>query len=271
MPELPEVARTAKSLHQAMAGSQILEVKIHSGRYSRHGHPEGLDGFSLNLPVVVNSVSFKGKFILFTASNPVSTWYIWNTLGMSGSWKKERSKHGHVEFVTEKESFFFTDMRNFGTLKFVNSLDETIKKLNTIGPDHLSSEISDSHFKERLLKRKNATLAEVLMDQKIIGGIGNYIKAEVLYRARISPHRIISDLSDEDFSLLNKSTKEVVTSSFLSRGATIKTYSGMDGEKGDFVFSFKVYGRKTCDSGYTVQRETTKDGRTTHWVPEIQR
>lgn len=272
MPELPEVARTANSLHEAMAEKNIVNVRIHSGRYSRHGAPEGFNTFILNLPALVRAVTFRGKFICITASNPKTNWYIWNTLGMSGSWKKEKSKHGHVEFLMEDgSSLYFTDMRNFGTLKFVDSFETTQKKIGSIGPDHLNHEISDKIFSDRLLRRKNGTLAEVLMDQKIIGGIGNYIKAEVLYRARLSPHRLVSSLTESDFSNLNKATKEVVTSSYLSRGATIKTYSGMDGERGDFVFSFQVYGRKECELGFPVIRETTQDGRTTHWVPDLQK
>ena len=70
MPELPEVARTANSLHEAMSEKNIVDVKIHSGRYSRHGAPEGFNTFLQNLPVLVRAVTFRGKFICITSSNP---------------------------------------------------------------------------------------------------------------------------------------------------------------------------------------------------------
>ena len=271
MPELPEVARTALSLNEAIKGKQIKEVKIHSGRYSRHGSPDGFDQFCSELPVSVENVSFRGKFILLTTSKENKKWFIWNTLGMSGGWKREKSKHGHVEFHTGQESFFFTDMRNFGTLKFTDSESLTQRKLLSIGPDHLSTEISDQEFTSRLMKRSKQNITKVLMNQNIIGGVGNYIKAEALYMSAISPHRSVESLTESEFSLLNKSIKKVVVSSFRSGGNTIKTYSGMDNEKGDFVFSLKVYGRKKCEMGFDVIRETTPDGRTTHWVPQIQK
>ena len=271
MPELPEVARTAITLHQSMSGAAILEIKIHSGRYSRHGSPEGYAEISQHLPIYVSSVTSKGKFILITAANPLKNWYIWNTLGMSGSWKMERSKHSHIEFVTDKGSFFFTDMRNFGTIKFTDSLEKTSAKLQSIGPDHLGIAISDLEFKQRISRKSKLNITKALMDQSLISGVGNYIKAEALYMAGISPLRIVGSLSDSEFSKLNKAISEIVVASFLSGGATIKTYSGLNDEKGNYTFSFKVYGRKKCEAGFDVVRETTEDGRTTHWVPELQK
>jgi formamidopyrimidine-DNA glycosylase len=114
-------------------------------------------------------------------------------------------------------------------------------------------------------------MPEVLMNQSLIGGIGNYIKAEVLYIAGISPHRLVGTLSDNEFSALNKATLNVVRSSYARRGATISTYKDIDGDEGDFKFYFRVYGRSTCENGFPVVSETTKDKRTTHWVPQIQK
>lgn len=271
MPELPEVTRIAVGLNTRLQNSKILDVKIHSGRYSRHGWPEGLKDFVSDLPVVVTEVTSKGKFILIKTENDSRTWWIWNTLGMSGSWKVEKSKHSHVEFISDKGSTYFEDMRNFGTLKFTNSKEETEKKLKTIGPDHLHEEITDKRFQEILSCKGTYTLAKALMDQKLIGGIGNYIKAEALYRAKLSPNRKIESLTGEDFKRLNSAIKEVVVASYQNGGATIKTYSGINNEKGKYPFSFLVYGKKICPLGFEVKRETTEDGRTTHWVEEVQK
>ena len=109
------------------------------------------------------------------------------------------------------------------------------------------------------------------MNQGLIGGIGNYIKSEVMYRARISPNRLVKSLSDEEFSALNRETREVVGSSFRSGGATILTYSTFEGDKGEFPFFFHVYGREKCINGFDVQRFVSNEGRMTHWVPELQK
>jgi formamidopyrimidine-DNA glycosylase len=272
MPELPEVARTAISLNNRLQDREILEVIIHSGRYIRHGDPIGLDKFRLDLPLKVESIKFYGKFILFDLiDRSGKKWWIWNTLGMSGGWRSEHSKHGHVELKTKDGSVFFTDSRNFGTIKFINSKELTEKKISSIGPNHLANEISDDLFEQRLMKFPESTMPEVLMNQNLIGGIGNYIKAEILYRAGISPHRKVKDLDRSDFSKLNKATAEVVRSSFSNGGASFRSYYGMDWEEGNFPFYFKVYGRDICEKGHKVIRENTLDGRATWWVPEIQK
>jgi formamidopyrimidine-DNA glycosylase len=254
-----------------MKGSTLNEVIIHSGRYSRHGNPPGLDEASVNFPLTIEEVDFHGKLIMFTLKDSKgSSWWIWNTLGMSGGWRMKKEKHSHVEFVTSNGSFFFTDVRNFGTLRFTNNQKATESKIRSIGPNHLHDEISDNLFEERLMKFPNSDVCQALMNQSLIGGIGNYIKAEVLYRSRISPYRKVKDITKEEFSRLNRSTREVILSSFENRGASIRTYHDVDGESGNFPFFFHVYDRKTCLEGFTVVRETTSDGRTTHWVPQLQ-
>ena len=271
MPELPEVARTATSLHQRMYNSEISEINILSGRYSRHGNPPGFDEFTNNLPMKVDKVSFSGKLLIFYLKDKNDKpWFIWNTLGMSGGWRLEPTKHGHIEVVTDQGRFYFTDPRNFGTMRFTDSEELTRRKSNGIGPNHLQHEITDNLFKDRLMKFPHLTLPAVMMNQSLIGGIGNYIKAEALYRAKLSPHRTVESLNDRDFSCLNAAVKEVIVGSYENRGATIRTYANLDGESGDFPFFFKVYGRQTCEAGYPVITEGTQDGRTTHWVPQIQ-
>ena len=272
MPELPEVARTVYSLKQVIDKGILEEVTIHSGRYAKHGDPAGLAGFREDLPATIDDISFQGKLIIFEFTGwSGRKWWAWNTLGMSGGWRNDRVKHSHVEFRTDKGSVFFTDVRNFGTVKFTDDANETNKKKRTIGPNHLNDEISDRLFRERLMKYPNKTLPEVLMNQSLIGGIGNYIKAEVLYIAGISPHRLVGSLSEPEFSALNQATLNVVKSSYARRGATISTYKDIKGDDGDFKFYFRVYGRAICDSGFPVVRETTKDKRMTHWVPQIQK
>jgi formamidopyrimidine-DNA glycosylase len=273
MPELPEVARTVLNLNQAMKGEILEDVIVHSGRYAKHGDPAGLGGFREDLPAKIENITFQGKLIIFEFTSYCSgkKWWAWNTLGMGGGWRNDKVKHSHVEFRTKSGSVFFTDIRNFGTLKFTDDIEETDRKKRTIGPNHLNDEIPDSLFKERLMKYPNRTMPEVLMNQSLIGGIGNYIKAEVLYIAGISPHRLVGSLGDDEFSTLNKATLNVIRSSYARRGATISTYKDIDGEEGDFKFYFRVYGRSTCENGFPVVRETTKDKRTTHWVPQLQK
>jgi formamidopyrimidine-DNA glycosylase len=270
MPELPEVARTCLSLNQRIKDKNLLEVKIHSGRYSRHGNPAGMQDFVQCLPLKIEGVKFYGKLLIFEFTDGTNRWWMRNTLGMSGGWRSAHSKHGHVELVYEGGSVFFTDPRNFGTIAFTSNQKAIESKIRSIGPNHLAQNISDELFAERIRKFPESDICAALMNQSLIGGIGNYIKAEVLYRARISPKRKVKDITNEEFSRLNKATEEVVRGSFSNGGATIHSYYGMDWEEGEYPFFFQVYGRDECEAGYRVITETTSDGRTTHWVPQLQ-
>ena len=92
----------------------------------------------------------------------------------------------------------------------------------------------------------------------------------MLYRTKISPHRLVRDLTDNDVSLLWDYAKLISRSSYKQGGASIRNYQQVTGETGDFVFEFEVYGKREDPHGNTVSREKTADGRTTHWVPSLQ-
>lgn len=210
---------------------------------------------------------------------------MWCTYGMSGQWVQGRpDKHASAIIQTKIESvrprsdanliITFRDPRHFGTLKFVRVPEEgkafTEKKLSTLGPDMLGEDVSIGAFHERLLRKPQHTLAQVLMDQSIVSGVGNYIKAEALYRARLSPHRVVTSLNPTDVSVLHSMVIAVMQESYRAKGATLKSYRTTDGETGDAQFKFHVYGRKTDDQGNVVVKEETLDKRVTHWVPVLQ-
>lgn len=277
MPEGPEVKRLVHQLEKPMFGQTLESIEVLSGRYAKHGDPSGLEDFRKMLPAKIRYVKCKGKFIYLGVSNDETqeVGYVWNTLGMSGGWSLEETKHSRVLFSCLDQNFYFNDMRNFGTMHFHvgdaggQALE---KKLKSLGPDLLTEKISDEVFKNRLeYYALNKTIAEALMNQKIFSGIGNYLKAEILYVTKIDPNRQIHSITEEEFSALNKAAASLIEESYLSGGSTFRVYKDLYGETGDFSSRFLVYGRKTDPQGNPVVKIKTKDGRTTHWVPAIQK
>lgn len=128
----------------------------------------------------VKHVSCKGKFVYFTLMNGK---FIWHTLGMTGTWTDYPLKDTRVLINNE---LYYSDTRNFGTFKFNMDLDETKDKVNGLGFDLLNEEW-DWAEPAKLILKKSQTLAQIVMNQKILAGVGNYVKAEALYRARLSP------------------------------------------------------------------------------------
>ena len=153
-----------------------------------------------------------------------------------------------------------------------------VDKVKEQGPDllerALTKEITPAEWarilgKSSLRKRQ---ICKVLLDQDVIAGIGNYLKAEILYAARIRPDRIISSLSAEELEQLRVAAHTIIVESYRSGGLTIENFQAPDGAKG--LFRVKVYGKKTDPEGRPVitsgPEDGLKDGRKTHWVPDYQ-
>ena len=274
MPEGPEVKRTVDFLKTAFSNKEkIINIEIVSGRYEKHGPFKGFNDFSENLPISLKTVTCKGKFIYFLFEDLTS---LWNTLGMSGAWQSYRTKHTRFIISTSSDQkLYFNDIRNFGTLKYENNVEELAKKIENLGPDILGEYKNFESFKEFFvegIKRKpKKTIAENLMNQNLISGVGNYLKAEILYHAEVSPHRIVEDLNDTELHAIALFSKLIAKKSYESGGATISTYRNANGEKGLYTRRFAVYNQKYDLDGNKVVKETTKDKRTTHWVPTIQK
>ena len=268
MPEGPEVKRITEKLRSAVVDKNLESIEIISGRYLKHGPPDNFNNFAKSLPVKISDVACKGKFIYALFDNGYS---MWNTLGMAGSWSPVPTKHSRVKLNFKEGSAYFNDIRNFGTLKFVTGRKRLVEKLDSLGPDMLAENIPNSKFSSLIMRKSNKTIAEVIMDQSIVSGVGNYLKSESLYLARISPHRVVETLSPEEISNLNAAIQCTIRSSYASGGATIHTFLDFDGKQGEYSRRFAVYNQKADIAGNSVVREITKDKRASFWVPEIQK
>lgn len=268
MPEGPEVKSMINQLDNIIRNQSLLHIEINSGRYSKKA-PDNFSDFCQNLPCKVNSVNCKGKFIWIEMNNG---WNIWNTLGMTGGWKKTKHKHSHFTFGFEKGDIYYEDMRNFGTFKFNKDHTELQKKLKSLGTDIFEKEFTLEYVKKIFNTKKyhHKTVVDILMNQKLFCGVGNYLKAEILYACKISPHRKVEDLNENDMRNIYKFTKEISKNSFDNGGASVRDYSNLDDKDGQYTSMLKVYGQKKDPLGKIVKREQTSDKRTTHWVPEIQ-
>jgi len=268
MPEGPEVRRMAEGLARRIEGKEIVRAEVLGGKWLKKPLP-GLEQIQQLLPLRVQRVRVKGKLIYAELTDGV---WMWNTLGMGGGWRDHRGKHAH--FVLEMgdgTEVFFEDIRRFGNICFTTE-DVVRGKLDALGPDMLNEDVSPAVFLSSICRgnRSNWNICKALMDQKVICGVGNYIKSEALYRAGINPWQKVGEIPEERLIGLYDWTRKIIQRSYEQGGATLLTYTDMDSNRGEFVFEFEVY-RKTHDPhGHEVIREETPDKRTTHWVREIQ-
>jgi formamidopyrimidine-DNA glycosylase len=268
MPEGPEVKTTTAFL-KLYEGKTLTNITVLSGRYTKKPL-HNINNPSWRLPRVINSVNCKGKFIYFSLSKDV---YFFSTLGMTGIWSNSFSKYSRIklEFSDESMPLYYNDMRNFGTFKIILTKKELDKKLKSLGPDILGIDIPLEIFKAQFLKKSEKTIAEQIMNQSVVSGVGNYLKAEILYRAKVSPHRKVSTISDTEWKDILKHSQDIARLSYETGGATIQNYLTPEGKKGLYSQRFAVYNQKTSPCGNQVIKEQTLDKRTTHWVPAVQK
>ena len=207
-----------------------------NGRYKTHGPFNDYKLIKKNLPLKVKNIKTKGKFIYIIFDKEI---YLFNTLGLSGGWcylkngntkyefsnnlndyatylpeqsissyVKNAINHLNVEFKTNFGSLYFFDVLSFGTLKVTNK-DELIKKLGDLGPDIMEFDTDYQVFKNQIIKESNLNKAIgiVLMDQKVISGIGNYLRSEILYISKINPFRKVKNLSNIEIRKLFNNSK----------------------------------------------------------------
>ena len=273
MPEGAEVRIISEGLSQKVGLRKIVNIVPISGRYTKSQIP-GLEMIREKIQsdgaVKVTGIGVKGKLIFWMLSNEM---FLLNTLGMTGTWSKDRNhKHARVRFdFNEGEPIFFVDTRNFGTIKIIKGKRKFLEKLQSLGPDMLNDSVSFEKFSSSLDKKPHWTVAKSLMTQSVVSGVGNYVKAESLYRAKISPHRLVGSLSTKEISDLHTAVRDVLRQAYNSRGASLKDYKDTDGLEGSASLEFMVYGLKKDPFGHKVIKEKTDDGRTTHWVPDVQK
>lgn len=266
MPEIAECRRYVDQLNAEYGNRDLQDITIVGGRFIKEGIP-GLS--NLILPLKNMKWDTKGKFIYATFDNSEVSLFV--TLGMAASFG-EQNKHSAVKFTFDNGEVFYNDIRHFGTIKVIHSKAELNTKLKSLGWDSLKEPNPPSDFlKKAFAKNKNKQVAEFLLNQKVFAGVGNYIRSEVLYRAEVNPQRLVWSLSEDEISKICTAIADVAKEAYNHGGATIRTYSDIYGIAGSFYKQFKVYDQKTDPNGRAVHKMTAADGRTVHWVPEVQR
>ena len=276
MPEGPEVAVITKGLNNVLKNKYLFEIQITTSSRYREKKPDGFNKLSQllnNSKIKIKEVKCKGKLIYFILDNNT---YIINRLGMSGFWSHKPGKHTSIiiHYGTQKQTLpyklYFIDQRHFGLLKILFTKKELDEQLAKIGPDLLNEKVSLNEYLKIMEKHKNKNVCKVMMDQTIMSGIGNYLKAEILYEARVSPFNKVGNIPTEYLHKMYIASIKIIKKSFMASGNSLQHYRDINSVKGEFEFKLKVYGRKSDQFLRKVVRTKTPDGRNTYYVPSIQ-
>lgn len=262
MPERIEIQLMIEELNRRYKNKILKKLSICSGRYTKHGAPTLYNSFVKYLPLKIKQFNVKGKFIWITFHN--SSWIIYVTLGLTGHFKYEgNAKYCRYQFITNKSTFCMDDMRNFGTLSFIDDPSKLEKKLNSIGSDVFIKSFTLSNLRciinSIVDKKKDMMIGIFLLEQKYISGIGNYLRSDILYDASISPFRSLTSLSDDNIKILHKSIHKIVKKSYK-----IQKKNGLHS------YPFLVYKQKKTKNMENVSHDMIGK-RFIYWVPSKQK
>lgn len=291
MPEGPEVETIVRGL-QSIVGADVCYVDSTDMKGLLKNADEATMVRNLTM-MSIERVERHGKWILFTlvSPNPTEPRYAFlSHLGMFGhwliSWNEVAPSVTHrrltLRLKTQKGAALLTysDMRSWGRL-YTFTLVEAFNFLRgRVGVDAtLVTPSQLSYF----LRRDVRPIAEILLDQSKVAGIGNIYRSEILLRSCIAPDRPGTDITNDEVQVIWLNTRRVMSEAIQLRGSSIRDYRDTNGERGEFHNYLKAYGRegqncKNCMLADPMQRNpwpviaATKviDGRTVFYCPTCQ-
>lgn len=272
MPELPEVETVVRGLNQTILSRQINSVQVFRNDLIAPLSPEEfadrLTGHT------IQAVTRRAKYILFHLSP--SLWLLAH-LRMTGKFiitspLPKPDKHHRIWFHLDNNSLMiFNDLRCFGTLELVESL-ENCKKLNHLGIEPLSPDLTVS-FLKKTFKSSSSPIKNLLLNQNKIVGIGNIYASEILFEAQISPLRKGTRLSQKDLKNLIHATKKILKIAIEKNGTSISDFRRVDEQTGEFQNFLKVYGKteKPCVRCSVPIQKIVQQQRSSFYCPACQK
>jgi formamidopyrimidine-DNA glycosylase len=272
MPELPEVETTVRGLERVLKGRRIRRVE---GRRAdlRRAFPHDLGQRLTGAQVI--SLGRRAKYGLIDTDRGDTMVF---HLGMSGAWRVDPDdigKHDHLLIETDEgRRLHLRDPRRFGSVDLVPTAElAEWPAFKMLGPEPLDGSIDGKWLKQRFAGR-SAAVKLLLLDQRIVAGLGNIYVCEALFRARIDPRKAAGKVNKAKLDALARAIPEVLEDAIRAGGSTLKDFAAPDGELGYFSKQFDVYDREgePCRAGCggTVKR-IVQGGRSTFFCPECQK
>lgn len=276
MPELPEVESLRLELNKSCAGQTIKNVELRRANL-RYAFQGDLSQRILNKSIL--SVDRRAKFIVFNLDDSSK---LVSHLGMTGSWtwmvdgsKVNLKKHDHIRIDLEHGALVYNDPRRFGHLLHCQNLIDvkTPFHLDELGVEPLHEDFKAEVFLALRRRRPKASIKSVLMDQKVVVGVGNIYASEALFLAKVRPSRSLQSIKILEAAAIVKGVRTVLVAGIEAGGTTFRDYRGLTENKGEYQIRLMVYGRdgQKCKSCRALIRQKRIAGRSTFWCPKCQK
>ena len=272
MPELPEVETVVRDVRPLLVGRRFTAIE--SGKKALRKPWKKAWNTTL-LDQQITAVERRGKWIVCHVGDERR---LVIHLGMSGQLKvvdagADRESHTHLIFGLDdgRRQLRFRDYRRFGS----STLYETSADLETffarakLGPEPFTL---DAAYWRSQLAKTSRSLKAVLLDQRVVAGVGNIYADETLFQAKLHPRILGSALGGSAADRLRRAIGTVLMRAIERRGSSIRNYVGGEGLQGEYQREFRVYGRRgePCPRCRAPIERIRLAGRATHFCPRCQ-
>lgn len=271
MPELPEVETTVRGLARYLDGARLARVTPRRADLRR---PFPADLAQALTGARVTGLSRRAKYgLIHTDRRRTMVFH----LGMSGRWRIDPevlAAHDHLVLETASGHVLaLNDPRRFGSVDLV---DEAAlgawPALAAMGPEPLGDDLTPAYLKA-VLTGRSAAIKLMLLDQRIVAGLGNIYVCEALFRAGIDPRKAAGKVSAAALARLVPAIKAVIAEAIEAGGSTLRDYAQPDGQLGYFSKQFDVYDRagQPCTRCRAPVQRLAQGGRSTWHCAKCQR
>lgn len=273
MPEGDTIFRAARTLHRALAGDIVTRFDSVLPALTRIDEDAPLAGRTIERVSATGKhllMHFSGDLVLRTHMRMNGSWHIYRP---GERWRRPRRDMRIVVATERFEAVGF----NVPVAEFVKAGElERHDDLRKLGPDLLADSFDGSEAVRRMRERPSSAIADVLLNQRILAGIGNVYKSELLFMCRVDPWTPVGRLSDERLSELIETARRILQANVGDHLAAMTTYTGYrrTTNRSDPSQRLWVYGRggkpcRRCGTAIAV-RKHGDDARLTYWCQKCQ-
>ena len=271
MPELPEVETTRRGIEPHAVGRRIVALTVHEPRLRWRvdaGIPARVAGNR------ILHAKRRAKYLLLETESGTLMLH----LGMSGSLRvmpaaTPRLTHDHFDLLLDSgNTLRFNDPRRFGSLHYTAGDPNEHPLLASLAPEPFDEQFNTDYL-WKVTRRRRVAIKQLLMNSKLVVGVGNIYANEALFRAKVRPRRQARNLSRAEVARLTRAIRAILTMAIRVGGTTLRDYVGADGTPGYFRQKLFVYERagQPCRVCRTPIRQLTQGQRSTYYCPTCQK
>jgi formamidopyrimidine-DNA glycosylase len=275
VPELPEVETIVREIAPQLEGETIARAELRKTDVLRQvSKPRLLQTLTGN---TIEQVYRRAKHIVFRLSSGhrmiIQPRMTGSVIVYERKLTREELKYAVlICTLSDKRQFVYRDVRRLGTIWLLDE-EGWLAYTGRIGPEPLEETFTPLVFADRL-KGTRTAVKKAIMDQRRLAGVGNIYANEALFDARVNPAKPTNKLSLEQSTRLHGAIIDVLQRALASSGTTLRDYRTGRGERGQFQFKLRVYGRggeKCANCGRTLIETHEIDKRTTTYCKKCQR